>query len=280
MTPFAVRLTKKIQEFGPLCIGLDPSASILTSCQLADTAEGAYLFCERVLQASDGKLAIIKPQSAFFERFGSAGYVALEKATALARAMGILVLLDGKRGDIDTTAEAYGQGFFNPANLGRADAVTVHAYLGFGALKKLLDYGVAQGGGVIVVVRSSNPEGEGLQHATLANGHTVWRHLANEITQYNRSVAPEGLGPVGAVVGATCADADEVVQSVPASFILAPGIGAQGATIADVMRRMPHSRGRVLPSISRGILAKGTSLAEIRTTLQALNQEAISILGS
>lgn len=279
MTAFADRLSRKIRDFGPLCIGLDPSASILASCQLPDTVEGAYAFCERVLQASEGKLSIVKPQSAFFERFGSPGVAALERASALARSLGILVLLDGKRGDIDTTAEGYAHAFFNPASPSRADAMTVHAYLGFGALKRLLDFAVAQQGGVFAVVRSSNPEGEALQVARLANGNTVAADLALAIETYNRSTGATTLGPVGGVVGATCADGEGIVQLMPSAFILAPGIGAQGATIPDLLKRMPSARGRVLPSISRGILAKGTSLPEIRETLRQLNAEAIALLG-
>ncbi len=278
MTSFAARLAAKIKDVGPLCVGIDPSTSILQSCSLPDTAEGAFRFAQRVLEASDGKLSIVKPQCAFFERFGSAGWQALERATTLARSMGILVLLDGKRGDIDTTAEAYGHTFFTPAAPLFADAITVHAYLGFGALKRLLDVALKNEGGVFVVVRSSNPEGEALQLARMANGNTVAGDLALTITTFNQTVATAGLGPVGAVVGATCTDADGITQMMPQSFILAPGVGAQGATIADIVTRMPSARGRVLPSVSRGILSNGTTVPEIRSALAKMNREAIRVL--
>jgi len=270
---FVTRLRLAIQAHTPLCVGIDPSTALLKSCDLPDTAEGAFEFGKRVLEAADFQLSIVKPQSAFFERFGSAGFRAMEELSQLARARGVLVLLDGKRGDIDTTAQAYAEGYFSASSPLRVDAITTHAYLGFAALEKLLAIALRNDGGVFVVVRSSNPEGRELQLAKLANGDTVAGHLSRLITERNRAVA-EGLGPIGAVVGATCEDAAETVAALPTSFILAPGVGAQGATIEDVLKRMPQARGRVLPSVSRAILANGTSADAIGTTIRALQGQA------
>jgi orotidine-5'-phosphate decarboxylase len=277
MNSFAARLQPRIAAHGPLCVGLDPSASLLKACALPDSPDGVFEFGKRVLEAGAGALAIVKPQSAFFERFGSAGLKALEEVVALARSREILVLLDGKRGDIDTTGAAYGEGYFSASTTLRVDAATTHAYLGLGALDPFMDIAIRGGGGVFVVVRSSNPEGQALQTARLSSGETVAQHLCNEITRRNRTHG-DGLGPIGAVVGATCEDAGEIVASLPHSFILAPGVGAQGATVQDVLRRMPTARGRVLPSVSRAILANGGAVADIRATIRALQEEARALL--
>lgn len=246
----------------------------MTACGFPDLAEGALAFTQRVLDASEGRLAVVKPQSAYFERFGSAGWQALEETIAYARKLGVLVLLDAKRGDIDTTAKAYAEAFFSPTSRSRVDAVTVHPYLGFDALRLFLEYSVAQGGGVFVVVRSSNPEGEALQKARLENGRSVAEDLAHAITTFNRATFPESMGGVGAVVGATCPDADTMVGLMPTSYVLAPGIGAQGATILDLPALMPRARERVLPSVSRGIVARGGSKTDLASMINNLRDQA------
>jgi orotidine-5'-phosphate decarboxylase len=277
MPTFAARLQQKMVEHSPLCVGIDPSASLLKSCNLPNTPEGALEFGKRVLEAADYRISLLKPQSAFFERFGSGGLQALEELTRLARSREVLVLLDGKRGDIDTTGAAYAEGYFSPSTTLRVDAVTVHVYLGLAALDAFFDIAVRAEGGVFVVVRSSNPEGRELQTARLANGDTVAQNLCREITVRNQRHG-SALGYLGAVVGATCDDAAETVEALPQSFILAPGVGAQGATLQDVLTRMPSAKGRVLPNVSRAILANGGSVAEIRTTIRSLQDQARELL--
>jgi orotidine-5'-phosphate decarboxylase len=274
---FAARLHTSINEHSPLCVGIDPSASLLKSCGLPDSADGALAFGQRVLEAAEFRISIIKPQSAFFERFGSAGFKAMEELVAVARSKGVLVLLDGKRGDIDTTGAAYAESFFGPSSSLHVDAVTTHAYLGIGALQSFFDIAVRAGAGVFVVVRSSNPEGRELQFAKLSNGQTVAQHLAHEITQRNRALGT-GVGPLGAVVGATCEDAGAIVDEMPQSYILAPGVGAQGATMRDIAVRMPNAKSRVLASVSRAILANGSTPQDMRTTIRALQQDARQLL--
>jgi orotidine-5'-phosphate decarboxylase len=277
MPTFAARLQQKIVEHSPLCVGIDPSASLLKSCNLPNTPEGALEFGKRVLEAADYRISLLKPQSAFFERFGSGGFQALEELTRLARSREVLVLLDGKRGDIDTTGAAYAEGYFSSTTTLRVDAVTVHVYLGLAALDPFFDIAVRAEGGVFVVVRSSNPEGRELQTARLANGETVAQNLCSEITARNRRQG-DAIGYLGAVVGATCDDAAETVAAMPQSYILAPGVGAQGATLQDVLTRMPSAKGRVLPNVSRAILANGGSVAEIRTTIRSLQDQARALL--
>jgi orotidine-5'-phosphate decarboxylase len=278
MTAFSDRLQQKIREHSPLCVGIDPSAALLKSCGLPDSAEGALEFGKRVLEAADFRIGVLKPQSAFFERFGSSGFRALEELVRLARAREVLVLLDGKRGDIDTTAAAYAEGYFSATTTLRVDAITTHCYLGLAALEPFFAAASAADGGVFVVVRSSNPEGQALQTARLASGETVAQGLCREITARNQRERQEGLGPIGAVVGATCEDADATVAAMPSSFILAPGVGAQGATVQDVLARMPAGRGRVLPSVSRAILANGSRREEIRSMITSLQEQARSLL--
>jgi len=278
MPSFAARLSQRIQDHSPLCVGLDPSASLLAVCGLPDSAAGALEFGQRVLSAAHFELALIKPQVAFFERFGSAGIAALEELAALARAREVLVLLDGKRGDIDTTGTAYAAAYFAPGAPLRVDAVTTHPYLGLGALHGLIDFAVANQGGVFVVVRSSNPEGFELQTARLASGLTVAQDLCRQIGALNQRYAAGAMGPVGAVIGATCEDAAASVADLPTAFILAPGVGAQGATLADVRSRMGAAPARVLPSVSRAILANGASASEIRATVRALQTQARQLL--
>lgn len=286
MTDFATRLQAQIRAHSPLCVGIDPSATLLRQAGLPDSPEGALAFGKRVLEASDYRISLLKPQSAYFERFGSAGLRAVEELTALARSRDILVLLDGKRGDIDTTGAAYAEGYFSSTTTLRVDAITVHPYLGLGALNPLLDIALAADGGVFVVVRSSNPQGRELQTARLASGETVSERLCSEITARNRQFieqrhgmeSDQALGPVGAVVGATCDDAAATVAALPRAFILAPGVGAQGATIEDVLTRMPEARGRVLPNVSRAILANGAGESEIRSTIRTLQEQARALL--
>jgi orotidine-5'-phosphate decarboxylase len=277
MSTFTARLQEAIAQHSPLCVGIDPSASLLESCGLPDTAEGAFEFGKRVLEAAQYELSIVKPQVAFFERFGSSGIRALEELTKLSRSRGVMVLSDAKRGDIDTTAEAYAEAYFSPSSPLRTDALTTHAYLGFQALEKFLAIALRNDGGVFVVVRSSNPEGRELQQARLQSGESVAANLSRLITERNARVG-SGPGPIGAVVGATCEDAAETVERLPLSFILAPGVGAQGATIQDVLRRMPAARGRVLPNVSRAILANGSTESDIRTTIRAMQEQAKQLL--
>lgn len=275
---FAARLTARIKEHSPLCVGIDPSASLLQFCGLPDSAEGALEFGRLVLKAADYRLAIVKPQSAYFERYGSAGIRALEELAAEARRKEVMVLLDVKRGDIDTTGEAYLEAFFGERSTFKADAVTLSPYLGLGALDKAIAYAVKNEGGVFVVVRSSNPEGEALQTARRADGLSVAESLCREITALNQGFAGGNPGPVGAVVGATCDDAGQTVAAMPGAFILAPGVGAQGATFEDVQRRMPAARGRVLPSVSRAVLAGGAIPAEMRCTMEGMKEKSRVLL--
>lgn len=279
---FAARLAARLERFGPLTIGVDPSPAALATLGLPDRADGAFAFGERLLLAARYDVAIVKPQVAFFERFGSEGFKALEELIALARTREVLVLADAKRGDIDSTAAAYADAWFGGSRL-RSDALTVHAYLGYAALRPIIDRAHAAHGGVFVVVRSSNPEGATLQRARDADGATVATALARAIRADNQTRAPEMTGAagavIGAVIGATSDEAPALIDALGDAFVLAPGIGAQGASFADVSTRFQRARGRVLANVSRGLLANGGTRADLSAAIDALGADAKRWLG-
>jgi orotidine-5'-phosphate decarboxylase len=220
------------------------------------------------MEAMGDRVAIVKPQSAFFEQFGPDGMRELARVVKTVQQQGALALIDCKRGDIGHTLDAYADAMIGPDSPFGGDAMTVTAYLGFGSLKPVLKKAVERDAGVFVVVRSSNPEGRGLQDARLADGRTVATALADDIAAFNAALG-EGVGPVGAVMGATIeGDATETLNHLSNALILAPGIGAQGATFDDLARNFGAALPRALPAVSRGILAKGPSVAALRAAIE------------
>jgi orotidine-5'-phosphate decarboxylase len=254
---------------GPLCAGIDPSAELLEHWGLEDTPQGLRTFGLRCVEAFAGVVPVVKPQVAFFERMGSAGLAVLEEVLAACRDAGLLAIADAKRGDIGSTMEAYASAWLDPASPLAADAVTAVAYLGLGALQPAFDLAATGGRGVIVVVRSSNPEGRALQEARTAgpdgagSGPAVEDLLLAEIAARNH-VGPGFPGTVGAVVGAT---------RTPSAFdlgdlggvILAPGVGFQGGTARGAGRLFAGcASGTVLPNVSRSLLVAGPDLVTLR----------------
>src|SRR4051812_19544601 len=212
---------------GPLCVGLDPHAGLLTGWGYGDDLAGLERFSCDVVDALGDFAAVFKPQSAFYERFGSGGVAVLESTIRQIRRAGALVLLDVKRGDIGSTAHAYADAYLDPSRPMYVDAVTASPYLGFGALRPMIDTALAHGGGVFVLALTSNPEGAAVQRARTAGGRTVAQLIIDEIAQVNAGAYP--LGSVGAVVGATVDGTDHDMTLINGP-ILAPGLGAQGAT--------------------------------------------------
>jgi len=265
LDPFGARLRRSMDRFGPLCVGIDPHAALLADWGLPDDVAGLERFAMTVVEAVGGRVAAVKPQSAFFERFGSRGVAVLERTIGAARATGTLVVLDVKRGDIGSTAAAYADAYLDPAAPGFADAITVSPYLGFGSLRPMLDLAAANGSGVFVLALTSNPEGAQVQRALAADGsgRTVAGEILQQIAAENLGAAP--LGSVGAVVGAT-------IDPVGIGFdlatlggpILAPGFGAQGATAEDVRTVFGSALGSVLAASSRDILRLGPDPSALR----------------
>jgi len=275
---FGARVAEAVGRLGPLCAGIDPSAALLEAWGLPDDASGLRLFCGICVEALGGVVPVIKPQVAFFERHGSAGLAELERLLVEARQAGLLVLADAKRGDIDTTAAAYADAWLRQGSTLAADAVTVHPYLGLAALAPLITMAGRTGRGVIVVTRSSNPEGRLLQEAVTRSGESVEESLLAEIAAWNQS--PEiPTGTVGAVVGATLPRSVFPLSQL-GGVILAPGLGAQGAQLTEIAERFGDcAPGTVIASTSRALLANGPKPAELRRAAADLSGELAAVLG-
>ncbi len=268
MPSFAERFFTLADARSPLCLGVDPAVELLQQWGLPRNAAGLRTFCDIVMEAMGDRVAVVKPQSAFFEQFGPGGMAELKRLVGMIKERGALALIDVKRGDIGHTLDAYADAMIGPMSPFGGDAMTATAYMGFGSLSPLLKKAAERGAGVFVVVRSSNPEGRALQDARHPDGRTVATALADEITAFNATVT-DGVGPVGAVMGATIEDAAvETLASLPKSLLLAPGIGAQGATFDDMARNFGPATARALPSVSRGILAKGPDVAALRKAIE------------
>jgi orotidine-5'-phosphate decarboxylase len=275
---FATRVATAVEVTGPLCAGVDPSGRLLGEWGLSDDARGLRQFCRICVEGFAGTVGVIKPQVAFFERHGSAGLAEFETLVVQAQQAGLLVLADAKRGDIDSTADAYADAWVGSSSALAADAVTVHPYLGLAALAPLITLAGSTGRGVIVVTRSSNPEGRFLQEAITAQGPSVEDTLLGEIASWN-SGGTVPSGTVGAVVGATL-EPSAFPLSQLGGVILAPGLGAQGASPADVAQRFAGCpRGSVLASTSRSLLANGPDPAELRKAAAALVSELSALMG-
>ena len=267
--PFQQRFLALARDRSPLCVGIDPSAEALKDWGLPDDVAGLRSFCERLAETCAPLVASVKPQSAFFERHGPPGMEVLRRTVEAAKSHGALVIIDAKRGDMGSTAVGYGEAFLGPVSPFGGDAVTLSPYLGLGALTPILEIARREGAGVFVVVRSSNPEGSELQQARLRDGRSVAEHLADGITDRNTAEGPDGLGLVGAVLGATQgAEAGALAGRLAHSLLLVPGIGAQGATIADVRRDFAGHDERVIPSVSRGIAGAGPNAADLRRAVE------------
>lgn len=281
---FGARLRVAMDELGPLCAGIDPHPGLLAHWGLDETVQGLEMFAMTCVEAFAGTVAVVKPQSAFFERFGSAGIAVLERTLTGLREAGTLSVLDVKRGDIGSTMTAYALAYLSEDSPLRADAITVSPFLGFGSLRPALDLARESGRGVFVLALTSNPEGAGVQHATL-DGRSVAGSIVDGVTRQNHADngdngdgSPRVLGSVGMVIGATVGDAvwrlglDLAAANAP---LLAPGVGAQGATSADLRTVFGAAMGNVLASSSRVILGAGPQglalKAAARDTARQLN---------
>lgn len=263
MTTFGQRLAEALRRRGPLCVGIDPHPGLLHAWGLGDDVDGLARFSDRCVEAFGNTVAVVKPQVAFFEAFGSAGIAVLERSIAELRASGTLVLADAKRGDIGSTMDAYARTWLSDGSPLCADAVTVSPYLGFGSLDPALDLAAATGRGVFVLAATSNPEGAQIQRARIADGRSVDQVVVDEAAARNAGAVE--LGSVGVVVGATLTEAPDL--SDLHGPVLMPGVGAQGGTAQDVRRLVGDRLGAVLPNVSRDVLRAGPSVAELRAAV-------------
>jgi len=258
---FGKRIRSALDERGPLCVGIDPHPALLGAWGLREDADGLARFAGTVVEALGDRVAVVKPQSAFFERFGAKGIAVLESTIRQLHDTGTVTVLDVKRGDIGTTVRAYARAYLDPSSPLYVDAITASPYLGVGSLRPMIDMALAHGGGVLVLALTSNPEGATVQRATTADGRTVAQLVVDEISQVNVGVEP--LGSIGVVVGATV-DPGLLDLSRLNGPVLAPGLGAQGATPARLRAIFGPNLSNVIPSYSREILAAGPSVAGLR----------------
>ncbi len=296
VVPFGERLELAFVRLGQLCVGIDPHAWLLSAWGLPDSAAGAEAFGRKVVEASIGRVGIVKPQLAFFERFGSAGYAALERILKDARDAGLLVIADVKRGDLGASVEAYGEAWLMPGSPLEVDAITVSAYLGVGSLDAPFALAAEKGKGLFLLSATSNPEGADIQRAIVAHGAraglTVARAILEDVAERNtraslsarastarastargstaRGSAASGstasgsttLGSIGVVLGATLNLATFGIDVTAAPLraltpVLAPGFGHQGAEVADLTTVYGSYARGVIVSESRSILSAG-----------------------
>lgn len=263
------RLDAAIRKMGPLCVGIDPHAALLRDWELPDTPAGLERFALTVVEAVAGDCAVLKPQSAFFERFGAAGISVLERTIREARDAGALVLLDVKRGDIGSTMAAYAEAYLCPTAPLAADAITVSPYLGVGALQPAIDLAAEHDAGLFVLALTSNPEGATVQRARADDGRMIAQGVADQVAAHNVGATP--LGSVGLVVGATVGDLPIDLAGLNGP-VLVPGVGAQGGTPQDVRRLFGEAPG-VLPSVSREVLRAGPRVSALRDAARRLNEQ-------
>ncbi|MFB7418756.1 orotidine-5'-phosphate decarboxylase [Streptomyces sp. NPDC056121] len=261
LEPFGARLRRAMDERGPLCVGIDPHAALLSAWGLNDDIDGLERFTRISVEALADTVAVVKPQSAFFERFGSRGVAVLERAVVDLRAAGTLVVMDAKRGDIGSTMAAYAETFLHKDSPLFSDALTVSPYLGYGSLKPAVDLARESGAGLFVLALTSNPEGGEVQHAVRADGRNVGATMLAHLAEENAGETP--MGSFGAVVGATLGDLSSYDLDINGP-LLAPGIGAQGATPADLPGVFGAAARNVVPNVSRAVLKAGPSVAALR----------------
>ena len=281
VAPFGVRLRGAMAEHGPLCVGIDPHRGLLESWGLTYDLAGLERFTMTCVEAFGGAVAAVKPQSAFFEVFGAKGIAVLERALTELREAGTLTVLDVKRGDIGTTADAYGEAFLGQDAPAAVDAITLSPYLGYESLRPVIELAHVTGRGVFVLALTSNPEGASVQHARLPDGRSVAGAVAEGAAGDNAPAREAGrLGSVGLVVGATVGDAvHDLGLDLPAMAgpVLAPGLGAQGATAADVRHVFAGALPQVLASSSRDVLRAGPEPQALRERAAAVAAEVAAI---
>lgn len=280
--PFGDRLRAAMDELGPFCVGIDPHPGLLAQWGLPDGVDGLETFALTCVEALGGAVAAVKPQSAFFERFGAAGVAVLERTLEGLRDAGTLSVLDVKRGDIGTTMEGYAQAYLSDTSPVRADAITVSPYLGYGSLRPALDLAATTGRGLFVLTLTSNPEGASVQHAT-RGGRTVAASVVDGVTGDNAAARAAGrLGSVGMVVGATVGAAvDELGLDLVAAAgpLLAPGLGAQGAAPGSLRGTFGPAVRQVLGSSSREVLGAGPDAGALRRAALRASAELADAVG-
>ncbi|MGI3779962.1 MAG: orotidine-5'-phosphate decarboxylase [Janthinobacterium lividum] len=271
---YGVRLARVVAERGPLCVGIDPHPGVLRAWGLDADVAGLERCARRMVEALAGTVAVLKPQSAFFEAYGSAGAAVLERTLADVAQAGALSLLDVKRGDIGSTMDAYAAAYLTDGSPLAADAITLSPYLGFGSLDGAIAVAQTHGRGVYVLALTSNPEGPQVQHATTPDGTTVGQVVVDEAARRNAGDTP---GDVGVVVGATTGRTGTRFGELNGS-ILVPGLGAQGGTAAGLAEIFGAALPLVLPTTSREVMGAGPDPDRLRDAAAAVVASVTEVL--
>lgn len=263
---FADRVAEVVErKRSQLLVGLDPRPELLpielrgaTHVNRASAAEACERFCRGVVDAVAPYVVGVKPQLAFFEALGADGLRAFENVCGYARSAGLLVVADGKRGDIGSTARAYAEAYVETRE-GEppvADALTVNPYLGRDSIEPFLAACRRSGAGLFCLVKTSNSGSADIQDLLLSDGRPLWHHVADLVADWGEAaIGQRGLSSVGAVVGATFPRAiGEARRLLPRAILLLPGIGAQGAGAADVARAFTSGPASALVPVSRAII--------------------------
>ncbi len=266
VTAFSDRVADAVErKRSQLVVGLDPRVDLLPvelrgEAVLGRAAAAAAVerFCKGIVDAVAPYAVAVKPQVAFFEALGADGWAALESSCRYASQAGLLVIADAKRGDIGSTARAYAAAFLEPrdAEPPLADALTVNPYLGSDSVDPFLAACRRHGAGVFFLVRTSNAGARDIQDAILSDGTPVWRHVAALVREWGEDLVGErGISSAGAVVGATVPRAiGEARRAMPQAIMLLPGVGAQGASPADVARAFTSGPASALVNASRSVI--------------------------
>jgi orotidine-5'-phosphate decarboxylase len=265
-TGFADRVAEAVEhKHTQLVVGLDPRLDLLPMelrgeavLGRAAGASAVARFCRGIMDAVGPYVVGVKPQSAFFEALGADGVRALEEISDYARSIGLLVIVDAKRGDIGSTARAYAEAFLQPRDGGPplADAMTANPFLGHDGCEPFVAACRRHGTGVFFLVRTSNPGAADVQDAVLLDGRPLWHHIAESVHEWGQPLVGErGLSSIGAVVGATHPrGVSEARKLMPQTLLLLPGVGAQGATPADVARAFTSGPASALVTASRSVI--------------------------
>lgn len=283
-TTFGTRLAEAMDAKGPLCVGLDPHPGLVAEWGLPEGVQGLRELALRTLEAVAPFVAAVKPQAAFYERWGSAGIGVLEEVVAASREAGVLCVVDAKRGDIGSTMDGYAEAFLGEDAPLAGDCVTLSPFLGYGSLAPAIARARATGRGVLVLALTSNPEGAQVQHARTAAGRSVAAEIAAQAAADNAADVAQGarLGTVGLVTGATIGGAARTVGADLAAVrgpLLAPGLGAQGGRPEDLRRTFGEALPQVLASASRSILQLGPDPAALAEGAKRLAGELAAATG-
>lgn len=266
---FGLRLLGAFEQRGQLCIGLDPSQEQLHKWGLPNNEAGAEQLCNQLMEASEGLVGILKPQIAFFEQFGSAGFAVLEKVLAKAKKAGFIVIADAKRGDIGSTMAGYAASWLASTAPFVADALTVSPYLGVKSLEETVSVAKDNNKGVFILAATSNPEAKVVQAAVDGSNESV----AGAVVSFASNNNQEFLGSVGIVLGAQTNISDFGIErsQLTNTPILAPGFGAQGAQLSDASRLFDANARSAIFNVSRSVA--GDSPAGLRDRVLKSKQE-------